>query len=117
MNIHVGPGNDINRSFKIGASDSASYTGTVNLIAGLLAYHSNVPLRIGVEAGAGIVNVGNGQMRVTGASTVQMGTNDAINFTTGGTGGIAILNWDSVSIPGYTLFKALVDGEKSESTA
>jgi hypothetical protein len=112
VNVHVGPGSDASRSFMIGGSGDAGYTGTLNLNSGTLNYPSDAPVRIGYDAGAGLINVGNGQMRVTGTSTVLLGNNDYINFTTGGTGSIAILNWDSVTNPDYTQFKALVDGGK-----
>lgn len=109
VNIHVGPGSDPNRSFQIGSSDSATYTGTLNLNSGTLDYHSDAPLRIGLGAGAGVVNVNDGHLRVLGTSTLQFGTNDGINFTIGGSGSVAISGWDSAFDPDYLQFKALVD--------
>jgi hypothetical protein len=109
VNVHVGPGSDTNRSFQIGSSDSALYTATINLNSGTLNYPSNAPLRVGLPAGAGIVNVGNGHLRVSGTSTVLFGNNDYIDFTSGGTGSIAIYGWDSTFDPDYGPFKQLVD--------
>lgn len=121
VNVDVGPaGNgaagsanasDAIRGFRIGGANSALYTGTLNLHAGTLDYRSDAPLQIGLDAGHGVVNLGNGQLRVTGTSEIRIGggDGDCINFVQGGSGSLAVRGWDSQSDPDRIQFKALVD--------
>src|SRR5690606_10195306 len=106
VNVHVGPGTDTARSFMIGGSAEAGYTGTLNLNAGTLNYGSSAPVSLGTGAGPGFINMVDGHLLVTGTSSLQTGTNDFINFSSGGTGSIAFLGWAASD---HANFKALID--------
>jgi hypothetical protein len=114
VNVSVGADDDGERGFYI-CRDSATGTGTIDLVSGTLTYGSNAPVRIGASTGgdnyggSGLIKVGNGSMVISGTSNVMFGANDFMDFVVGGSGSIAIFGWDSTNDPGLSRFKALVD--------
>lgn len=121
--------NDAERQWRVGSDGG---TGTINLNSGTWNVNGAIPFFLGGKyttlngtptlnqsASVSVINITNGSLVQTGiatstgfsttGSTFTVGTNDYVNFITGGTGGLSIQGWDSTTDPGYTKFKALID--------
>lgn len=108
VNLHIGPGTDAERGFYVATGGDTS-SGTVNLDAGTLTYHSDAPVQIGNGTASGEINIVNGHLRITGTEEVTVGSTGVIDFATGGTGSIAILGWGSSDAGFYDEYSRLKD--------